>query len=112
MIFALIAGIAFGSALTIFSLQNATVISVSFLSLHFAAPVAVLLVSAAGIAAVIALLGTLPLVLRAERRVREAQAQKVALEIELAKYRIIFPVAPPSQTMSPISVLARDKMLA
>ncbi|HWP61229.1 MAG TPA: LapA family protein [Candidatus Paceibacterota bacterium] len=112
MILAILLGILFGSALTVFAIENASVVSVSMLSWHFTAPVAFLLVGAAGIAAIITLVGTLPKLIRDERRIRVLQAQKREVENELSKYRIVIPVAPPSQGAAPIHVIEREKVYA
>lgn len=112
LILSIVLGIAFGAALTIFALENASVITISALSLHVTAPLALVLITGAAIASVITLLALLPSILRNEKRVRILEAQKATAEAELAKYTIVIPVAPPSHIASTVQVESREKVYA
>ncbi|HEY4517132.1 MAG TPA: LapA family protein [Candidatus Paceibacterota bacterium] len=96
MILALILGIILGAGLTVFTLQNATLASVSLLAWHFSAPLAFVLLCVIGVAVIATLLGLLPTVYRSESLVKKLEAEKNELERELSKYQITIPIAPPT----------------
>lgn len=96
MILALVLGIILGAGLTVFTLQNAGLATVSILAWHFSAPLAFVLVGVIGLAVLATLLALVPTVYRSERLAKKLAAEKGALEQELSKYHITFPVAPPA----------------
>lgn len=112
MTLAIILGILFGSALTVFALENASTITLSMLSVQFSAPIAFVVVAAAGFSIVATLLALLPSMLRNEKQIKLLQAQKKQAEDELAKYTIVIPVAPPAQHASRMVIEEREKVHA
>jgi len=96
MIIALVLGIILGAGLTVFTLQNAGMVTVGLLSWHYSGPLAFVLVGIMCVSAAAVLLTLLPTLLRAERNARKLQAHIQQLEHELAKYHISFPIAPPA----------------
>lgn len=108
LIISVFLGLLLGSALTIFALENATVITVTALSMQFSAPLGFLLMGIAALGAVASLVAFLPAVVKSDKRVAQLEQEKRVLENELDKYRIVIPVAPFAEA-SPIRVEPRER---
>ena len=96
MVLALFLGIILGTGLTIFTIENATMVTVSLLTWQLTAPLAFVLVGVIGTAVLATLLGTLPTLLRSEKHAKKLQKENGRLVNELAKYQITIPIAPPA----------------
>ena len=90
----LLIGTLLGSALTIFALQNGTLVTVSFLEWQLTAPMAFVLALFAAATACATMLALLPSLLSGEKRLRALRARERELGHELSKYRITIPIAP------------------
>ncbi len=104
MILALFLGILLGAGLTIFTLENASWITVSMLSWQFSAPLAFVLVGVISASVVITLLALLPIVIRGDRYAKKLEGEKKQLENDLSKYQITIPIAPPAPGSRPFVV--------
>ena len=91
----------------VFALQNTFVATVNILSWHVTLPVALLLAGALGLGALATIVAMIPDAIKDERYMRQLQAQKKEVEDELAKYRIVIPLAPPEQNSQQIPVYVR-----
>src|SRR3989344_5690437 len=100
-------GVLIGIFAVIFALQNTFVATVNILSWHVTLPVALLLAGALGLGALATIVAMIPDAIKDERYMRQLQAQKKEVEDELAKYRIVIPLAPPEQNSQQIPVYVR-----
>ncbi len=100
-------GIFIGAFLVIFALQNTTVATVNVLSMALSLPLALLVTGALCAGALATIIAMIPGFIKHERYLKQLRADKKAAEDELAKYRIVIPLAPPEQTDDKIPVYVR-----
>ena len=108
LLIAALLGIALGSMLTVFTIQNTATASVAIFAWHLSAPLAFILAGAISIGVLAALVSFLPTISRAERRIKELKEKTEELETELAKYHITIPIAPPAADAAAL-LMARPK---
>ena len=89
-------GIILGAGLTVFTIENAGLVTVSMLSYQLTAPMALVLVGVIAASALAAILAILPTVLRSETRIKKLEKEKSDLQNELAQYHITIPIMPPA----------------
>jgi uncharacterized integral membrane protein len=108
MVIVALLSLAVGSLLTIFTLQNAEMASITLFAWHLNAPMAFLLVGVLTISVFATIASVWPLLTRLEKRAKKLEDEKKALQDELAKYSITIPIAPPAVDAASL-LLARER---
>lgn len=100
-------GVLIGAFFVIFALQNTLVATIRVFSWSFSLPLALLVMGALSAGALATIVAMIPGFIKNERYIKGLEADKKAAENELAKYRIVIPLAPPDQYDSRIPVYVR-----